>query len=33
MSWNGLDLEMLKVTTLKVDIMRVSLHGGYCLIV
>jgi len=33
MSWNRLDLEMRKVTALKVDIMRVSLHGEYCLIV
>jgi len=29
----GLDLEMGKVTALKVDIMSVSLHGEYYLIV
>jgi len=33
MSWNGLDLEMGKVTTLKVDIIRVCLHDEYGLVV
>jgi len=33
MSWNGLDLEMRKVTALKVDITNVSLYGEYYLTV